>query len=375
MTNVIKTKDVKTFDGICLNSQSFTENDNVIVKPVVLMKSGVFNDYLKIPMELEKSAKWWNVPIVIQSRFSAKDHPNTVIVTNKTVRVGQVRNVQWDIANERLIGEAHFYKELCPDWLLKDIMENKVKGVSGTYFADLKPKSGEYDGKKYSHIEMNYVPNNLAIVENPACSINDGCGINMNSEKDMAKKTQDEKLADDEEYVLNEKGEPELDENGKPKKKKKDEKPKEEESKDSDVIVKNSKGDNMAEIDDMKKQLEDMGVQMNALKEESTKKDAVIADLQKQIEVFENAKKEEAFLSQFPPESREAARTELLGVFMKDPRELVMNHAKRLGELLIPAGVERSVGTEHVEPIENADEVDKMLPDVKRVRDLIRGKA
>ena len=100
---------VESSESICLNSNKMEKKNGEIIKPIVIMKAGVFNDYLKTPKALEKSARWWNIPIVIKDATSIQDHPDSVIVTNKTFRVGAVTNAHWDMKGEKIVGDAHIY--------------------------------------------------------------------------------------------------------------------------------------------------------------------------------------------------------------------------------------------------------------------------
>lgn len=370
MTKLIKCGRMKEVE-IEARATAITNSADEYIVPLIIMKTGVFNEYLKEAKPLSNSTKWWEgVSIVIKDPESIDDHPDTVIVTNKTTRVGQVRSPRWDVTHERIVAEAHIDMQLCPDWLKDSIMNGDIKGVSGTYFCDLLKETGELDGEKYTHKETNYVPNNVAIVKYPACKPPD-CGLNLeiNSQKgDRMTETVKKMCKNCGKPIEDCDDEPLTDEQNPEDKKKEGEEPKPEDKKkkkekvkepaDSNVIVKQSEGEKMAEItiEDLKKQLAEKDLVINSQKEEIGK--------------FKTAEKEAAFLGQFPEESKAAAKAELMPIFMKDPGDLVMNHAKRLGELLSPAGLlDKSVGSEHVDlplksVVENAevkDEVDKAL--------------
>ena len=90
--------------NICLNSLDGVRTNGEIRRPISIMMAGVFNDYLKTPEALKNSARWWNVPIVIYSQDSDKDHPESVIVTNSTVKVGLIQNAVWDEASQKIAG-------------------------------------------------------------------------------------------------------------------------------------------------------------------------------------------------------------------------------------------------------------------------------
>jgi hypothetical protein len=296
-----------------------------------IMRTGVFNGYLKTPEDLEASTKWWEgLPIVIKNSDDISGHPDSVIVTTKTHRVGQVRNVTWDAEKERLVANAHIDIELCPKWLLDDLESGKIKGVSGTYFTDLVKNTGEKGGKKYTAIETNYVPNNVAIVSNPACSPLEGCGLNVNEKNEEVDKMTTEVIS--------------------------------------------------TEMQEMEKKIVDMEIQMNSLKQTITEKDTLIAG-------YEKAKKESEFLAQFPVENQKAARDELLPLFMEDPVKMLVTNSKRLGELLVPPVTnashthvitEESKGSEHVDlefPEMNEEkEIEDMVPSAEAVLEMVRGR-
>ena len=378
-----------------------TNSEDEIIRPIVIMKTGVFNGYLKTVKALLNSVKWWEgIPIVINK--DATDHPTTVIVTNNTQKVGQIINPRWDITRESIIADAHIYPESCPEWLLQPIMNGEELGVSGTYFADLVPKKGELDGKKYTHEEQNYTPNNVAIVKFPACKLPE-CGLNVNSDQGvetMAKSktckscgkpiedcTDDEPITDaDGANPDDSKDEPEGNDSTKddnktdddPKGKKgkadKNKKIKVNDKKDSNVIVKDSEGDNMVTLEELQKQLTDITAITNTQKEE-------IKTLKEENDRFKAVEKENGFLAQFPADSRAAAKLELWPAFQKDPASLIMNSAtaKRLGELLVPINtLDKSVGAAMVDlPLKDAvmnadkDDVLSQMPSLEDSRKLL----
>lgn len=377
-----------------------TNSEDEIIRPIVIMKTGVFNGYRKTVKALLNSVKWWEgIPIVIDK--DATDHPTTVIATNNTQKVGQIINPRWDITREAIIADAHIYPESCPEWLLQPIMNGEELGVSGTYFADLVPKKGELDGKKYTHEEQNYTPNNVAIVKFPACKLPE-CGLNVNSDQGvetMAKSktckncgkpiedcTDDEPVTDTDDSEDKIEG-PEGDDSdiedktegdepkGKKGKAKENKKIKTSNKKDSNVIVKDSEGDNMVTIEELTKQVADITAITNSQKTE-------IETLKAENEKFKAVEKENGFLAQFPADSRAAAKTELWPAFQKDPASLIMNSttAKRLGELLVPINtLDKSVGAAMVDlplggAVTNADKNDvlSLMPSLEDSRKLLQ---
>lgn len=327
---------------ICLNSGDFIETETeLIVKGASIMHAGVYNGKRKTGEELAESVRWWQgIPVTIQSDQSIADHTPTGIVTAKTVVVGQVLNPSWDEKNLRINADLHFIKDMTPLWLADDLRARKTHGVSGAYFCDFLEGSGEENGKTYDSTELNYRPNNLAIVERPACKPPE-CGIFTNSTDDntdlhsayiiqtnMEDKTMTEDLKDDLIKIAVEKTKIELN------------------------------SEHKAAMDAKNRELADKVTEIAQLNAELTKtKDELKAAKETIAEVEKNSQKLK-FLSQFPEVNREAAEKELWPVYLENPGELVMNSAK-IAELMKTAEDDpKSQGKEFVK---NSD-ADAYLP-------------
>jgi len=164
-----------------------------LVAPISMIVPGVLNGSkgpLLYPLdEITKNADAWNgIPIVVNHPTDEDDNP----VSGRTPKVleksgiGTIFNVT---ANGKLTAEGWFdvekTKQLSPSTLNK-LEKGETEELSTGLFTDniaVKNKA-EFNGKPYTHIARNYRPDHLAILpgKRGACSVEDGCGVNVNEE-------------------------------------------------------------------------------------------------------------------------------------------------------------------------------------------------
>lgn len=165
------------------------------VVPVVMMVEGVHNGsrgpvYHTIN-ELGKIPEAWNgIPVVI-------DHPedeeggsisanSPTVIDNRSV--GKVYNTK--VEGTRLVAEVWLDEDklnnISPD-ILEDITNNKLVEVSVGVFSDEEIVEGDWNGEHYTSIAHNYRPDHLAILTEcvGACSCADGCGLRVNTERQL----------------------------------------------------------------------------------------------------------------------------------------------------------------------------------------------
>jgi hypothetical protein len=167
--------------------------DHLIV-PVVMMVEGVHNGSAG-PLfhaidELGKYPDVWNgIPVVI-------DHPadeGMNISANRpdvidSVAVGRIYNTS--VEGKKLKGEAWLEEEklaeVAPE-ILQKVESREPIEVSVGIFSDIEENEGIFNNKKYIGIAKNIRPDHLAILTEMvgACSIADGCGLNVNKEKEV----------------------------------------------------------------------------------------------------------------------------------------------------------------------------------------------
>lgn len=160
-----------------------------LVAPVTMIVPGVLNGSKGAlyypPEEVSKNPTVWNgTPIVLlhpQSLNGEHISARDPVVLNKQ-GLGWIFNSQ---ANGKLTAEAWFDVEAVRnrDATLLGKLESgdKVELSTGLY-TDNEPSTGVANGKEYKFIARNYRPDHLAILPGMqgACSVNDGCGVNVN---------------------------------------------------------------------------------------------------------------------------------------------------------------------------------------------------
>lgn len=289
--------------------------------PVVPIKAGVFNGALRDDEAIRKSLMLWEgLPIIQDKVGGIDDHPPEKIVTARRQIVGQVRNVSWDGEEGKIRAEAWFSDELgSPPEMMEFLGKGGKLGVSSAYFHETLAEEGEYEGVRYSERYYDLVPNNLAIVMNPACPLGT-CGIGVESSKKETIKSEAKNMVNDISVDMNELVGLRT------------------ESATAKVA--------MAESEKIKKELGEKVVAVEAEKakiaverDELVKKLAEVTaerdELKVKVEAAAVEAKKQEFLGKFPDESRVAAEKELLGVYMEDPARMVIEHGVRYAELLV----------------------------------------
>lgn len=172
------------------------------VAPVTLIVPGVLvgnNGPLLHPKdEVEKSVRLWdNVEITY-------GHPKSQIDRHV---LGVVRNAR--IHRDKLVGEAWIDATVAnkvDPRITEALRAGKTIEVSTGFVATKESTLGEWNGRVYSGVVRNFAPDHLAVLVDAvgACSIRDGCGLNVTNckcqEKQMSKKVT--KLDDDQRNAL-----------------------------------------------------------------------------------------------------------------------------------------------------------------------------
>lgn len=177
-----------------------------LVVPVVMIVEGVLNGshgpLLHLAEEFGKFPESWNgIPVVIN--HPAKDglsiSANSPEVIDE-ITVGRVYNSH--INSKRLMAEVWLEEEklgkVSAD-VLNAVNARKPVEVSIGVFTEEEDTPGVYADVKYSAIARNHRPDHLALLPGAigACSLEDGCGLGVNKEKegeqivDIVKQIQD----------------------------------------------------------------------------------------------------------------------------------------------------------------------------------------
>jgi len=158
-----------------------------IVAPLTLIVPGVLNGSQGAlyypPDEIQRTTEAWNgVPITL--RHPRKDG-RLVPAREGGVVLGDVRNATYQdkLTAEGWFDVANLEKE--SPQLLRSIESGERGELSTGLYTENKPvKNGQHNGRAYTHVATNYRPDHLAILpdETGACSVDDGCGVNVNKD-------------------------------------------------------------------------------------------------------------------------------------------------------------------------------------------------
>ncbi|MHC4278248.1 MAG: DUF2213 domain-containing protein, partial [Planctomycetota bacterium] len=164
-----------------------------LVVPVSLIVPGVLHGSqgpLLYPQdEIAKNVEAWNgIPLLIEhpkGSVAARDNASVVVAQG----VGILRNVT---ANGKLVGEAwHDVESLRAKGssVLEALEGGQKVEVSTGLGTENEEEPGQFNGTPYKAIARNYQPDHLAILPNSvgACSVQDGCGLNVNELQEQQK--------------------------------------------------------------------------------------------------------------------------------------------------------------------------------------------
>lgn len=301
-----------TFPAISTNCHICDKSDIILnaktVKvPMILMRTGTFNNLDKVPEELEEAArKFAYRPITIKDDDSL-GHPPGGIATNKTKNIGEVIDPIWRPETGDIFGYGLFDVDKTPKKLLDRLIKaDPTLGLSAAYYADI-------DGT----IERNYIIDNVSILEGETAACEPPfCGPNLNSSIEILKEDTGGKIMTEEVIKLNEKI---LSENIDLKVELKE--------KDAQIVKLNEKiSEFESQIDTLRESFE---TDKTALLTEKdgiiAEKDTQIAELTEKIAEVEKAKKVADFRSRFPEDVSEEKFKELLDAYILDPNSIIEN--------------------------------------------------
>ena len=172
-----------------LNGKDFIVASATLLMPQVL--TGSQGPLLYPADEISKDPATWNgMPLVLR-------HPvrNGSAVSGRHPRILEQQGLghvyEASVENGKLTAEAWFdidaVKRVDNDLddehkILPRLESGKPIELSTGLFTSNEPKEGTHDGKRYTHIARNYRPDHLAVLpdQTGACSVKDGCGINVN---------------------------------------------------------------------------------------------------------------------------------------------------------------------------------------------------
>lgn len=161
-----------------------------LVVPVVMIAGPMVMNGSNGPLlypanETNRSARLWNgVPLVVHHpEIIGKSYAGDPSVYS-SMKVGVVFNAQ--AQQGRLTGEAWLdverAKEVDPR-VLQAVQNGQQLNVSTGLYSDNLDTPGNHDGIGYEGVATNYRPDHLAILpdQKGACSLEDGCGLLVNT--------------------------------------------------------------------------------------------------------------------------------------------------------------------------------------------------
>jgi hypothetical protein len=151
------------------------QRDDIYIVPVVAVVEGVLNGELA-PIGIFHANEWDGIPVVDGHPVNAKGEYIQVNESSKE-KLGYLQGTQIKegkmIANMELgVAVLENYPEI------QTKIEAGTLEVSTGYLARTIEQEGEFNGKAYSAIQVEIIPDHLALLTNDrgACSLDDGCG-------------------------------------------------------------------------------------------------------------------------------------------------------------------------------------------------------
>lgn len=160
-----------------------------LVAPVVMIVEGVLNEALVPASEFGRYPEAWDgrpVPVLHPEMNGQPISANRPDVIEKNT-IGQIFNTR--VVDGKLKTDAWLNTEkarrLGYGQLIEQIESGEIIEVSTGYFSDDDMQSGQFNGRDYRVIHRNIRPDHLALLpgEIGACSVEDGCGTRVNSQK------------------------------------------------------------------------------------------------------------------------------------------------------------------------------------------------
>ena len=161
--------------SVKLDIANADEADGILSVPVIVANAKHIYDYdgVKVhkPFDELKAAALFadGIPIT-------REHPSGGIVTDRGQVLGFFKS---PIAEDDLLKGV---LAITDKDLIADVKEKRLSEVSAGFFCDLdETASGELEGEHYAATQKNVFLNHIAVVENGRCSVENGCGIELDA--------------------------------------------------------------------------------------------------------------------------------------------------------------------------------------------------
>lgn len=146
----------------------------------------------------QRPGEWNGIPLTlyhptVNGNFVSVHHPD---VLRDNIVLGMVRNDRYDRSKGKRRAEGWFdvewTKARAPDVYKQLKAGRPIELSTGLGTKNIPVANAEYfNGRRYTHIARDYKPDHLAVLpdKSGACSVKDGCGINVVNERSTAKGT------------------------------------------------------------------------------------------------------------------------------------------------------------------------------------------
>jgi len=155
-----------------------------LVVPVVMLVAGVVNEQLVSAQVLKDSAQRWNGKPVVINHPKNGTRPISALDPRvlERIQVGTLFNAR--LEGNKLKADLWIDQDKVRSMsrVAQDLVKRIELGlpveVSTGYFASVEMRQGSFQGRHFSEIDYNIIPDHLALLtdEEGACSWDDGCG-------------------------------------------------------------------------------------------------------------------------------------------------------------------------------------------------------
>ena len=174
-----------SMESMKLDLDAAEEKDGVLTVPVTVASAKHIYQYdaLKVRKPLDELKA---VSAFAENRPITRAHPIAGIVTDRREVLGFYKSPV--IEDEQLKGIL----AITDKDLIADVKSKKLTDVSPGFFCDLdRDDAGDIDGEHYDATQRNIFLDHVAIVEKGRCSIEDGCGITVDTKMQVPQSVMD----------------------------------------------------------------------------------------------------------------------------------------------------------------------------------------
>lgn len=173
---------VEYFADAKVTGNVIERGDGYIVVPILITMEDVY-DYdiegkktgvIKEWDELQKVDNFDGTPFIAH-------HPKTGQTQDEIPVWGEIRNTQFDAGLHAVPSELKIFSDKAPAKFVKDAEEGKLQPISWGFAANREPKTGTFNGKKFSFADCNMTSRHVAYAPPPWTARCRKCATNTSS--------------------------------------------------------------------------------------------------------------------------------------------------------------------------------------------------